>query len=114
MPAVALREPLAKACLASSRTGARSATTRIPWGLVLSNGLVTVLSLRTGRTASVPEPHQLVVQGDIDGLADAGRELFGLVKDRVARGLGRSQGGGSDKDSFALSGPSPDEWDAAD
>lgn len=42
-PAVALREPLAKAILTSSRSGARSATTRIPWELVLSSGLVIPL-----------------------------------------------------------------------
>jgi hypothetical protein len=41
MPELAFFEPLANAALASSRTGARSATTRIPYGFVLSRGLVT-------------------------------------------------------------------------
>lgn len=46
MPELAFFEPLANAARASSRTGARSATTRIPWGLVLSSGLVMLLSVR--------------------------------------------------------------------
>ena len=42
IPAVALREPLAKAALTSWRSGARSATTRMPWGFVLASGLATL------------------------------------------------------------------------
>ena len=42
MPAAALREPFSKAFMTSWRSGARSATTRIPWELVLVSGLVTL------------------------------------------------------------------------
>lgn len=52
--AVALRDPLAKALLASARTGARSATTRIPWELVLSSGLVMLLVYALGADAFNP------------------------------------------------------------
>lgn len=48
MPAVVLREPFSKAFMTSSRSGARSATTRGPWELVLVSGLVTLRAARLG------------------------------------------------------------------
>ena len=68
MPAVALREPLANAALTSCRTGARSATTRIPWGFELASGLVIASIVRMWAGRISPRAHQLLAQSDVHRL----------------------------------------------
>jgi hypothetical protein len=81
MPVRASREAFAKASLASARTGARSAATRIPYGLVLSRGLVMTWIVGAQRTGSVPEPDKLHLEFLIDRPFDAGCLLFRSIED---------------------------------
>ena len=76
MPAVALREPFSKAFMTSSRSGARSATTRSPVGVGACEWAGHALIVRgVGADGSVPEPHEPLVQSDVDRLADVGCAL---------------------------------------
>ena len=81
--AVALLEPLAKAVLTSSRTGPRSATTRIPWELVLSSGLVM-----SAFYAFVEGPQ--VMAGELRDSLDTGEVALAttLARDRLPGKIG--------------------------